>query len=314
MMKMTVTILVPVFGVEKYIGECAESLFRQNYTEIEYIFCNDCTPDGSIGVLSEVIERYPNRKEHVRILHNETNKGVGYTRNRLVSEVNTDYFLFVDSDDVLPPNAVSALVNKMHETDTDIVDGAYAIYKDGNAGKKVKPSHDDPSNYLDKVLCQNMILPRIWGRLYKASVLQMVKDLFIEGIDYAEDICATSRLACVTSRSWTDEVVYYYRTDNINSYTRNITKKNILSYFNAMAVVLSFYHQRKGHLPMSLEIGVLNAFRECGRARIDIRKADEIIGYIPEHFMAQFLYWLFHRKSKAVLIFADYLYRLVRAI
>ena len=313
-MKMTVTILVPVFGVEKYIGECVESLFMQNYTEIEYIFCNDSTPDGSIGILSEVMERYPNRKEHVRILHNETNKGVGYTRNRLVSEVKTDYFLFVDSDDVLPSNAVSVLVNKMYETNTDIVDGAYAIYKDGNAGKKVKPAHDEPSKYLDKVLCQNMILPRIWGRLYKTSVLQMVKDLFIEGIDYAEDICATSRLACVTSRSWTDEVVYYYRTDNINSYTRNITKKNILSYFNAMAVVLSFYHQRKGHLPMSLEIGVLNAFRECGRARIDIRKADEIIGYIPEHFIAQFLYWLFHRKSKAVLIFADYLYRLVRAI
>lgn len=313
-MKMTVTILVPVFGVEKYIGECAESLFMQNYTEIEYIFCNDSTPDGSIGILSEVIERYPNRKEHVCILHNETNKGVGYTRNRLVSEVKTDYFLFVDSDDVLPSNAVSALVNKMRETDTDIVDGAYAIYKDGNAGKKVKPSHDDPSKYLDNVLRQNILLPRVWGRLYKSSVLQMVKALFVEGIDYAEDICATSRLACVTSRSWTDEVVYYYRTDNINSYTRNITKKNILSYFNAMAVVLSFYHQRKGHLPMSLEMGVLNAFRECGRARIDIRKADEIIGYIPEHFMAQFLYWLFHRKSKAVLIFADYLYRLVRAI
>ena len=313
-MKMTVTILVPVFGVEKYIGECVESLFMQNYTEIEYIFCNDSTPDGSIGILSEVMERYPNRKEHVRILHNETNKGVGYTRNRLVSEVKTDYFLFVDSDDVLPSNAVSALVNKMRETDTDIVDGAYAIYKDGNAGKKVKPSHDDPSKYLDNVLRQNILLPRVWGRLYKSSVLQMVKALFVEGIDYAEDVCATSRLACVTSRSWTDEVVYYYRTDNINSYTRNITKKNILSYFNAMAVVLSFYHQRKGHLPMSLEIGVLNAFRECGRARIDIRKADEIIGYIPEHFIAQFLYWLFHRKSKAVLIFADCLYRLVRAI
>ena len=309
---MTVTILVPVYGVEKYIAECVESLFTQTYSDIEYVFCDDCTPDRSIDVLREVMERYPERKEHVRIIHNDNNKGIGGTRMLLVSQVMTDAFFFVDSDDVLPPNAVNALVNKMKETDTDIVDGAYAIYVDEKAGKVITPPHDEPSKYLDKILCQNIILPRVWGRLYKTTVLQKVKDLFIEGIDFAEDICATSRLACVTSRSWTDEVVYYYRTDNINSYTRNITKRNILSYFRAMYVVLSFYHQRKGHLPMSLEIGVLNAYRQCGRSRIPVTMADETIGYVPEHFSAQLLYWLFHSKSKLVLKLTDYLYRLIR--
>ncbi len=309
---MTVTIIVPVYGVEKYIAECAESLFSQTYSDIEYVFCDDCTPDRSIELLREVMERYPERKERVRIVHNDTNMGIGTTRKRLVSEVHTDTFLFVDSDDVLPLNAVETLVNKMIETDTDIVDGAYAIYVDEKVGKVITPPHDEPSKYLDKILCQNIILPRVWGRLYKTSVLDKVKDLFIEGIDFAEDICATSRLACVTSRSWTDEVVYYYRTDNINSYTRNITKRNILSYFRAMSVVLSFYHQRKGHLPMSLEIGVLNAYRQCGRSDIPISMADETIGYVPEHFSARLLYWLFHSKSGFVLKLTDSLYRLIR--
>ena len=309
---MTVTILVPVYGVEKYIAECVESLFTQTYSDIEYVFCDDCTPDRSIEVLREVMERYPERKEHVRIIHNDNNKGIGGTRLLLVSQVMTDAFFFVDSDDVLPPNAVNALVNKMKETDTDIVDGAYAIYVDEKAGKVITPPHDEPSKYLDKILCQNIILPRVWGRLYKSTVLQKVKDLFIEGIDFAEDICATNRLACVTSRSWTDDVVYHYRTDNINSYTRNITKRNVLSYFRAMSVVLSFYHQRKGHLPMSLEIGVLNAYRQCGRSRIPVTMADETIGYVPEHFSAQLIYWLFHSKSKLVLRLTDYLYRLIR--
>ena len=298
--------------MEKYIVECAESLFAQTYSDIEYVFCDDCTPDRSIELLREVMERYPERKEHVRIIRNEQNKGLGGTRRHLISHINSEAFIIVDSDDVLPPNAVRILVDRMKETDTEIVDGAYAIYVDEKAGKVIKPSHDEPSKYLDKILCQNVILPRVWGRLYKTSVLSKVKDLFIEGIDFAEDICATSRLACVTSRSWTDEVVYYYRTDNINSYTRNITKKNVLSYFRAMSVVLSFYHQRKGHLPMSLEIGVLNAYRQCGRSRIPVSMADETIGYVPEHFSAQLLYWLFHRKSKFVLKLTDYLYRLIR--
>ena len=309
---MTVTVIVPVYGVEKYIVECAESLFAQTYSEIEYVFCDDCTPDRSIELLREVMERYPERKEHVRIIRNEQNKGLGGTRRHLISHINTEAFIIVDSDDVLPPDAVRKLVDRMKETDTEIVDGTYAIYVDEKAGKVIKPSHDEPSKYLDKILCQNVILPRVWGRLYKTSVLDKVKDLFVEGIDFAEDICATSRLACVTSRSWTDDVVYYYRVDNINSYTRNITKKNILSYFRAMSVVLSFYHQRKGHLPMSLEIGVLNAYRQCGRSRIPVSMADETIGYVPEHFSAQLLYWLFHRKSKFVLKLTDYFYRLIR--
>lgn len=309
---MTVTVIVPVYGVEKYIAECAESLFAQTYSDIEYVFCDDCTPDRSIELLREVMERYPERKEHVRIIRNEENKGLGGTRRHLISHINSEAFVIVDSDDVLPPDAVSILVNKMNETDTDIVDGAYAIYVDEKVGKVIVPPHDEPSKYLDKILCQNIILPRVWGRLYKTSVLNKVKDLFIDGIDFAEDICATSRLACVTSRSWTDEVVYYYRTDNINSYTRNITKRNILSYFRAMSVVLSFYHQRKGHLPMSLEIGVLNAYRQCGRSNIPVSMADEIIGYVPEHFSARLLYWLFHSKSTFVLKLADYLYRLIR--
>lgn len=311
---MSVTIIVPVYGVEKYIAECAESLLAQTYPDIEYVFCDDCTPDRSIEVLREVVARHPERSAHVRIIRNEQNKGIGGTRLHLISEVKTEYFLFVDSDDVLTTTAVETLVRRMNETDTDIVDGGYALYADGKAGTPILPPHDAPTRYLNKILCQNIILPRVWGRLYKTSVLQQVKDLFIEGIDFAEDICATSRLACVTSRSWTDEVIYYYRTDNINSYTCNITKKNILSYFRAMAVVLSFYHQRKGHLPMSLEIGVLNAYRECGRSNIAISLADETIGYVPEHFTAQLLYKLFHCKSKLVLKIADFLYRLVREI
>ena len=309
---MTVTVIVPVYGVEKYIAECAESLFSQTYSDIEYVFCDDCTPDRSIELLREVVERYPERKEHVRIIRNDENMGLGGTRRHLISHINSEAFVIVDSDDVLPPDAVSILVNKMNETDTDIVDGAYAIYVDEKVGKVITPPHDEPSKYLYKILCQNIILPRVWGRLYKTSVLDKVKDLFIEGIDFAEDICATSRLACVTSRSWTDKVVYYYRTDNINSYTRNITKRNILSYFRAMSVVLSFYHQRKGHLPMSLEIGVLNAYRQCGRSNIPVGMADETIGYVPEHFSARLLYWLFHSKSGFVLKLTDYLYRLIR--
>jgi glycosyltransferase involved in cell wall biosynthesis len=256
------------------------------------------------------MERYPHRKAHVKIISNEKNKGIGATRAKLLSEVNSEYFFFADSDDVLPTNAIEILVNKMQQTDTDIVEGAYAEYHDGKVSGSFLPCHDDADSYFNKALCQNLISLRVWGKLYKSGVISKVSPLFFDGIDFAEDVCATSRLAAVTSRSFTDEVVYWYRTDNTSSYTKNIDKKNILSYFRAMKQVLSFYHMR-GHLPLSLEIGVLNCYRECRKSGIPLHEADHILRYFPEHISAKLLYGMF-RSSLLPLWFADFIYRLIR--
>ena len=76
---MKVSILVPVYGVEKYIEKCAVSLFEQSYEDIEYIFVNDCTPDRSIGVRRGTIARYPQRQKQVLILGREVKRWLGAT-------------------------------------------------------------------------------------------------------------------------------------------------------------------------------------------------------------------------------------------
>ena len=85
---MKVSVLVPVYGVEKYIERCAVSLFEQTHRDMEYVFVNDCTPDRSISILRSVIERYPDRAPQVRIIDNEVNRGVGATRALLPQQAN----------------------------------------------------------------------------------------------------------------------------------------------------------------------------------------------------------------------------------
>lgn len=68
---LTVSILTPVYGVEKYIEQCARSLFGQSYAQIEYIFVDDCTPDRSISILESLIQEYPERASQIRIIHHE---------------------------------------------------------------------------------------------------------------------------------------------------------------------------------------------------------------------------------------------------
>lgn len=306
---MTVTILIPIYGVERYIADCADSLFSQTYPDIEYVFCDDCTPDDSIRILEEVLQRYPERKNAVRIIRNERNSGLGATRARLVKEIHTDCFSIVDSDDLLPREAIATLVKRMKETGTDIVDGAYREYSDGKEGHIQLPSHCDKDTYLARTLCQNIENHNVWGRLYKTNVLQKLPDMFFTGIDCAEDYCVMARLLPLVTRSWTDEVVYIYRTDNCSSYTKRASEKNVRSCLRANKEVLRFYHLR-GHLPLSLEIGMLNGYRICRRNGFPLSLADEIMCYVPQHYRARLLYWLLHNHT--LYNIGDALYRLLR--
>ena len=75
-----VSVIIAVYGAEKYIEKCARSLFEQTLNDIEYIFVDDCTPDKSMDILISVLSDYPNRKNQVKIIHNETNLKQGRTR------------------------------------------------------------------------------------------------------------------------------------------------------------------------------------------------------------------------------------------
>ena len=310
---MNVTILVPVYGVERYIKECAESLFGQTYKDIEYVFCDDCTPDKSIEVLKEVVARYPERKEHVRIIRNERNLGIGGTRARLLSQVESDCFFFADSDDLLPENAIETLVIRMKKTDVDIVDGAYGEYTDGKISNVVTPCHDGLARYCRKVQAGNLVRHQLWGRLYKSEVIKRVPDLFEEGIDMAEDYCAMTRLVAVTTRAWTDEVVYLYRMGEQSFYSNELPRKGILSRLRATKKVLSFYHMR-GHLPLSVEVGILDAYRIPHlTSSITVTETDEAIRYVPEHMAARILFGFLHSEVFPYRV-SDALYRFVRQL
>ena len=80
-MKYKVSVIIPIYGVEKFIGRCAEKLMQQTLKEVEYIFVNDATPDHSMEVLQEVLARYPERQDSMVITVHETNKGLPAARN-----------------------------------------------------------------------------------------------------------------------------------------------------------------------------------------------------------------------------------------
>lgn len=285
---MKVSLLVPVYGVERYIACCAESLFKQTYGNLEFIFVDDCTPDASISVLEDVLARFPERRGQVRIIRHDHNKGLGAARATALADATGDCVMHVDSDDYMPQRAVETLCRRMEETGADVIDGGYERTFDGRALDTCKPYHGSDRLYMCLLLCQNVFSNRIWGRLYRRSLYRGCGVRHIEGIDYGEDYCAVIPLLLNARRAWVDDVVYCYRTDNQSSYTHVLSEKNSLSYLKANREVYDYVLEKGNSVKCcrsAIEYGMLNVIRHARKNGMDMELVYEITGYSPRGLM-----------------------------
>ena len=107
-----ISIIIPVYKTEQYIERCVRSLMEQTMKEhIEFIFINDCTPDKSMIILRKVIHEYPNRKEQIRIIENESNLGISKVRKLGVKIAKGEYIGWCDSDDWVEPTMYEDMYN-----------------------------------------------------------------------------------------------------------------------------------------------------------------------------------------------------------
>lgn len=281
---MKISVLVPVYGVEKYIARCAESLFGQTYEDLEYVFVDDCTTDRSMAVLHEVMERWPGRKGQVRILRNDSNRGIGYTRQRLIDVATGDYVTFVDSDDYLPPRAMELLATEAARSGVEMVDGAWRSVTPGGVGEAHMPYPERvEGRYLKLMLCQDIVSNRMWGRLIRRTLFTECGVSLVPGIDFSEDYSVMTRLLYFANRSTIDDTVYFYSEENTSSYTHTASPRHARSYLMACRVVLDFFTTRDfGREYLTpLQFGMTNALRNIRRTGFSPSLADELLGYRP---------------------------------
>ena len=133
--KAKVSVIVPLYNAEKYVGRCIESILGQTFKEIEVIVVDDGSTDNGVNAVRETAGGDP----RLKIISRE-NAGAGVARNRGMEEATGDYFLFWDADDFFEPNAIELFYNRATETGADItVSGAYN-YIDVTGERLVDPS------------------------------------------------------------------------------------------------------------------------------------------------------------------------------
>ena len=144
-MEYEVTIGIPVYKAVDYIKKTMESALEQTFSSIEFLIVDDCGDDGSIEIVEQLKVSHP-RGTDIRILYNEQNCGVGVTRNIILDEARGQYLYFLDSDDIIEPDAIQLLVEKMVGHRADVVYGSLdRIDKVGNSSTQ---SYILPESYF----------------------------------------------------------------------------------------------------------------------------------------------------------------------
>lgn len=221
-----VSICVPVYNVEQYIGRCIESIQNQTLSDIEILVVNDATPDKSM----HIVEKYASHDSRIRIINNPKNRGLMATRQVGYTNAIGNYITFLDSDDWLPDNAIENLYNKALETNADIICGTLER-TDGNGSFYGKfqcnmPYGSDKIGAFKALLCRD--LPQnICSKLFKRELLQNFRYVAEEHCVQAEDAGALFQFVNNAKKIVAiNDVVYYYYYNPASS-THNLTRNSL---------------------------------------------------------------------------------------
>lgn len=215
-----VSILVPFFKVEKYVGRCVESLFTQTYQNIEYVFVNDCSPDKSMDVINEYIEKY-GIAEKCKIISHKKNQGISASRNDCLDNMTGDYFLFVDSDDYIDKDMIESLVEAAIKENADISGCGYIEeYADHSVEhpQKYTNDHDEMMRAITLLTIKGVM----WKLLVRSTIVIDHCDevRFIPDRNMVDDYLFCCQLFYYAKRfAGVNRCMYHWIQYNPNNYT-----------------------------------------------------------------------------------------------
>ena len=201
MKKLLISVVIPVYNVEKYIPRCIDSVINQSYNNLEIILINDGSTDNS----PKICEEYSIKDKRIRIIHQE-NKGLSEARNRGISLAQGDYIIFLDSDDYwCDLDGVEAIVQRLVETKPDVLIFNYLKYYENNR-KYSKPifSCDRESlltseNQLKYLLENRCFESSSWNKVVQRELF-LNNDLSFRKGTLSEDIEWSAKLALFASK------------------------------------------------------------------------------------------------------------------
>lgn len=237
-MNYEVTIGIPLYNAERFIRRTIDSVLAQTFGSIEILVLDDCGTDGSVDIVREIQKSHP-RGRDIRIVRQPENMGVGAARNRIMDEASGRYLYFMDSDDIIIPEAIDLLHRAIKESEAEIAFGSYLKTDDSMSG-----GYREEFVYPAAVIAEpdglagfafrkyGGIQAAVWNYLVDTDFLRGTGLRFIDA-NYWEDMVFTYSLVTYVSRAvLLPDVTYRYicRENSLSNYQirRHIDKAEVL--------------------------------------------------------------------------------------
>ena len=207
---MKISIVIPVFNVEKYIGECLESVINQTRKPDEVIIVDDSSTDDS----AEICKSYIEKADYIKLVTNSERGGVSRARNKGINLAKGEYVLFVDGDDVLSKYYVEKMLDALDRYETDLVIGRYTL----NRKELGFPQCETSDKMSDAELLRRKLVRGegegyLWNKVFKLEIIRKEQLKFDESLDLFEDLKFVYQyLACAQKIVEISDIVYWYRS------------------------------------------------------------------------------------------------------
>lgn len=221
-----VSICVPIYNVELFISRCVESLLQQTYSNLEFVFINDCTPDKSMEILQETLNHYSQRKHQVKIINLPLHRGTSYARNLAINIATGDFIFHVDSDDWIEIDAVEILMARQQESNADLVFGNHIVHYFNGEIKAAKQNIFSLNNPLEYIL-KNTHNYHVWGHLILKNLYTSHNIQCKNGTDVGEDLQVLPKLCYYANKFVSvDNAIYHYNKCNPKSIGQKEKNRN----------------------------------------------------------------------------------------
>ena len=236
-----VTIGIPVYRACQYIEDSLLSALNQTFLSIEFLIVDDKGGDGSMDIVVNLQKNHPQGKD-IRILVNDMNSGVSYSRNRIIDEAKGRYLYFMDSDDTIAKNTIELLMRNARQYEAEVVFGSYQ--KIDTSGKKTVYQYPS-KQLLGKDELAGFAYRKYAGiqasacnYIVKTDILRVYHHRFID-VNYWEDLVFTFDLVTLVSRAvLLPDITYIYicRENSLSHYQEriNISKSEVMQNVEAI--------------------------------------------------------------------------------
>lgn len=218
-----VSIIVPIYNIEKYIEKCINSIINQTYTNIEIILINDGSTDGCKSICEEY-----EKKDNRIVLINKINEGLSVARNTGLEKAKGEYVAFIDGDDFVDEKYIETLYNNLQKNNADIsACGFYMYHNDKNFSRFEKIEKDkievlNPEKALDKIMnYKSAFKQNVWNKLYKKEIftknnIKFYKDKIYEDVGISYELISNSNIIVY------DTTCLYYYVQREKSITKRL--------------------------------------------------------------------------------------------